>query len=180
VATLRFMNMSPPILHRLFAACLLFCLMPLAHAQWSWKDPDGRRIFSDQPPPPTVPEKDILKRPAGVRAAVEPAPAPDTASAGSTPAATPPALKISGKDPELEKKKKEAQTKEAANKKAEEEKVASAKRENCERAKRAKASFDSGSRIATTNAKGEREIMSDASRVAETQRLQEVINNDCN
>jgi Domain of unknown function (DUF4124) len=173
------MTISASTVRRLFALTLLLCLMPWAQAQWSWKDQDGRRIFSDQPPPPNVPEKDILKRPTGARAAAEPVPAPETASAGGAPAATSPALKISGKDPELDKRKKEAQAKEAARKKAEEEKVASAKRENCERAKRAKASFDSGQRMATLNSKGEREFISDATRSTETQRLQEIINSDC-
>jgi hypothetical protein len=34
-------------------------------------------------------------------------------------------------------------------------------------------------RIATTNAKGEREIMDDQARAAETQRLKEILRTDC-
>ncbi len=171
---------------RLLAIALLSAfVIPLAHAQWSWKDKDGRRIFSDQPPPIEVPEKDIMRRPAGVRAPAAPpatgetiasTPSSSTATTAST-AATP---KISGKDSELEKKKKEAEAKEAAQKKAEADKTAAARKDNCERAKLAKASFDSGQRIATTNARGEREVMSDAVRAQETKRLQDIINSDCN
>ncbi len=153
--------------------------MPWAQAQWSWKDQDGRRIFSDQPPPASIPDKDILKRPGGTRASTLPPPAIEATASAATPPSTATAPKISGKDPALEKKIKEEKTKEAAVKKAEEEKVSAAKKENCERAKQAKASFDSGVRVATTNAKGEREIMSDAVRAAETTRLQDVINSDC-
>lgn len=175
------MKRNASLLRWLSAGVLFVCLLPLAHAQWSWKDKDGRRVFSDQPPPPGVAEKDILKRPAGSRvpaaASETTASAPSTAT--STTATTATAPKISGKDSELEKKKKEAEAQETAKKKAEAEKTAAAQKENCERAKRAKTSFDSGVRISTTNAKGEREIMDEATRASESKRLQEIIASDC-
>lgn len=175
------MKKNASLLRHLLATALLICLLPLAQAQWSWKDKDGRRVFSDQPPPTSVSEKDIVKRPPGVRA---PATANETSAstpsaATSTTSTTATAPKISGKDSELEKKKKEAEAKEAASKKAEADKNAAAKKDNCDRAKRAKASFDSGTRISTTNAKGEREIMDEATRASETSRLQNIISSDC-
>ncbi len=166
--------------HKLGALAILICLLPAAHAQWSWKDKDGRRVFSDQPPPASVAEKDIMKRPAGARAPV--AQTTTSEATASTPATTTTTVttpKISGKDTELEKKKKEAQDKEAAVKKAEADKNVVAKKDNCERAKRAKANFDSGQRISVANAQGEREIISDGARAAETRRLQEILNSDC-
>jgi hypothetical protein len=180
------MRKNASIFRSLLLSALLAALLPLANAQWSWKDKDGRRIFSDQPPPTSVPDKDILKRPAGARAP-SPAPVADTPPPGAatgTAAATiaaPSAAgpKVSGKDPELEKKKKEADAKEAATKKAEADKLAAQRKENCDRAKRSKASFDSGIRISTTNAQGEREIMSDSARAAETKRIQDIISSDC-
>ncbi|MBX9817281.1 MAG: DUF4124 domain-containing protein, partial [Burkholderiaceae bacterium] len=60
-----------------------------------------------------------------------------------------------------------------------EERVAKAKIENCARAKQAKATFDSGVRLSRTNAAGEREVMDDAARAAEAQRIQGIINTDC-
>jgi hypothetical protein len=57
--------------------------------------------------------------------------------------------------------------------------VAKARAENCERAKRAKATLDTGIRIATTNAKGEREIMDDKARGDEARRMDETIRSDC-
>jgi hypothetical protein len=178
------MKKSASIPRQLFVVALLFCLFPLAYAQWSWKDKDGRRVFSDQPPPPSIAEKDILKRPAGVRA---PAPVSEGPEASNTPSnstaaagtAKADAPKISGKDAELEKKKKEAEAQEAIKKKAESEKKAAAQKENCDRARRAKTSFDSGLRISTTNAKGEREIMDETTRASEAKRLQDIITADC-
>jgi hypothetical protein len=149
------------------AACLV---SPLVLAQWQWVDKDGRKVFSDQAPPPGTPEKNIVKRP-GQRTA-----APEPEAPASAPA---PAPKLSGKDKELEQKRKQAQADEEAKKKAQEEEIAKARADNCDRAKKGKAMLDSGVRISTMNAKGEREIMDDASRAAEAKRLEATIARDC-
>ncbi len=147
-------------------------------AQWQWIDGSGSRVFSDTPPPAGTLEKNILKRPGGVRQAAAP-----TSVTGSTPGATTTMAaspsKPGGKDSELEARKKQAEEAEQIKKKAELEKFAKARAENCDRAKRAKATLDSGIRIATTNAKGEREIMDDKARASEAQRLDETIRSDC-
>ncbi len=159
-----------------------------AHAQWGWTDNSGRRIFSDQAPASDIPDKNIFKRPAVAKSAANAAPAKaaDPAAAASAPAigasaavAAASAPKLTGKDAELEKKKKDAEAAEAAKKKADADKLASQRAENCEQAKRAKATFNSGIRIAATNAKGEREIMSDTDRAAEIKRIEAVIAADC-
>jgi hypothetical protein len=77
-----------------------------------------------------------------------------------------------------ERKKKEEQVLEAK-RKAELERVGRLKADNCERAKLAKKGMDSGVRLARTNAKGEREIMDDAARATESQRIQSIIDADC-
>lgn len=146
-----------------------------AMAQWQWIDGSGSRVFSDTPPPAGTPEKNILKRPGGERVRV-PAAAEASPAAPATPAAPP--VK-SGKDKELEARKKQAEEAEAAKLKAEQDRFAKARAENCERAKRAKATFDSGVRIATTNTKGEREIMDDKARASESRRLDDIIRSDC-
>lgn len=145
-----------------------------ASAQWQWTDKDGNKVFSDRAPPSDIPDKSILRRPGGVRTAPLPAAATSAASAVA------PALpQAKGTDPALEEKKKLADDAEAAKKKAEETKVAAARAENCNRSRQAKASFDSGMRIARTNAQGEREILDDAARASETKRLQDIIATDC-
>jgi len=153
----------------------------LCLAQWQWIDKDGRKVYSDQPPSVDVPANKILKAPIGKGgrpvAASEPAPAVAAASAPAKPAASAP--KLTGKDKELEEKKKLADAAAAEKKRAQEEEVAKARSENCERAKRAKATFDSGQRIAQLNAKGEREFMDDAARMVETKRLEGIIAKDC-
>lgn len=154
----------------------------VACAQWQWTDKDGRRVFSDRSPPADIQEKDILKRPPGANraAALQTADAAaKPANAASAPAAKASAPKLSGKDAELEAKKKKADEEEAAKKKVEEEKVAKNKAENCTRAKTGLATLQSGVRMSEVNAKGEREVFDDAKRAQETKRAQDVIDSNC-
>jgi len=159
-----------------------------AHAQWQWIDKDNKKVFSDQAPPPEVPDKNILRRPGAPSARLNFSPAPaapaspeatDSAAAAPARAAASAAAKPSGVDKELEEKTRKAEEAEKAKKAAEAQKVAQAKTENCQRARQAKATFDSGIRVARLNAQGEREIMDDKMRATEQQRLQSVIGADC-
>jgi hypothetical protein len=148
-------------------------------AQWQWIDKDGRKVFSDRAPPPDVADKNIVKRPPG-RMPAPAAPTSDTPASDAGAAA--PALVASapkGIDKDLEAKKKQAADAEAAKRKADEERVTKARVENCARAKQAKATFDSGVRVARTSPSGEREIMDDSARAAEQKRIQGIIDADC-
>jgi type IV secretory pathway VirB10-like protein len=167
---------------RALAVLTLACALPVAAtAQWQWIDQSGRKVFSDKAPPPEIPSKNILRQPgmkAGATAAA-PAEAPASAPVAAARPAASGALKVSGKDKELEDKRKQAEAAEEEKKKAEAEAQAKVKAENCGRAKSAKATYDSGVRVARTNAKGEREFMDDKERAAETKRIEAVIASDC-
>lgn len=160
-------------------ACATLVAGP-ALAQWQWVDSSGNKVFSDMPPPAGIPEKNIVKRP-GARApapVATPAAGSETASPEVAPveAAAP---KLSGVDPQLEAKKKQAEQAELTRKKAEAEKQAKARADTCERSQRAKRTLDSGIRLATTNAKGEREIMDDKTRATERERIEALIRANC-
>lgn len=167
------------------------CLTVLvAHAQWQWMDKDGRRIFSDRPPPAEVPEKNILKRPGRpamtpTAAALAAAEQSGAADSSSTPSAAPNAaakgntIKLPSVDSDLERKKKAIADQEAARRKAEEEKFAGQRAENCARAQADKKILASGTRLARTNASGEREVFDDRIRAEEGTRLQSAIDADC-
>ena len=156
-----------------------------AAAQWQWTDKDGRKVFSDRPPPPDIPEKSILKQPGGnrpARAAVPTAPAASDAAPAAAAAAAPKTAASApgaGKDKELEEKKAQAEAAEAAKKKAEDEKIAKAKAENCTRARAAKAAFDAGKPITQANAQGEKIFLDGPARAAEAKRIDEIVAADC-
>jgi hypothetical protein len=157
-----------------------------ALAQWQWIDKDGRKVYSDRSPPADIPEKNILKMPRGGKGKSGMVAVPDEAATASAATASAPATKtaintpkLTGKDAQLEAKKKQAEDEEAAKKQAEQEKVAKAKADNCERAKKSLAGFQSGQRVPYTNAKGERDYMDDNARAAEVKRIQGIVASDC-
>ncbi|HEY0201416.1 MAG TPA: DUF4124 domain-containing protein [Burkholderiaceae bacterium] len=159
----------------LLAATLAWPLA--ASAQWQWLDSTGHKVFSDRPPPPDIPEKNILKQPkpiGGPAIAATPSETPETSAS-----AAPKPPQSSGVDKDLEEKKKQAEAAEAAKKKAEEEKNAKARIDNCARARQSKATLDSGMRIAHVDAKGERVYLDDSARAVESARVQGIINSDC-
>ena len=196
--THRFPALFSPIRYRRLLAVIALLGAVSAQAQWQWLDKGGRKVYSDRPPPVDVLEKNILKRPGGqavaaLAAGVAATAAPDAAGnpqAVATTAASPAASaasgtaagnlpKLSAVDKELEEKKKKATDAEAAKRKVDQDRVAKAKADNCALAKQAKATLDSGVRIASSNAKGEREVMDDAGRAAEVKRVQGVMTSDC-
>jgi hypothetical protein len=172
--------MNKPFLTRAATACACLGLLLATHtplqAQWKWKDASGRVTMSDTPPPRGVPDKDILQRPeVRARAAVAAPAAPAASAASAAPAkpAAPPA------DKDLEARKRAAEQEQQAKARAEEEKLAAQRAENCKNARAHLAALDSGQRIARYNTKGEREILDDAGRAAETRRAREVIASEC-
>ena len=166
---------------------MLLCLACAgAQAQWQWIDKDGRKVFSDRAPPPEILPKNILKQPGAAARAADTASA--TAAVGASSDASPLAAqatlaadapKLSTVDKDLAEKKRQAEAAEAAKAKAEDDRVAGAKVENCNRARAGKALMDSGVRMSLTNAKGEREVLEDAGRAAQTKQLQQQIDANC-
>jgi len=161
-------------------AVALVSLSMVAQAQWKWRDAQGRVQYSDQPPPPGVPAKDVLQSPIS-------APAPRviaSPSAGASAPATGQAAAAPGKaastvDPALEAKRKQAEQEAATKRRTEEAEQAQAKAQNCEKARSYMRTLDSGVRVARTNAKGEREIMDDATRAREAESTRQIMQSQC-
>ena len=166
---------------RLLLVAAAFALPAAAIAQWQWVDKNGQKVFSDQPPPADIPASSILKQPgrASGSATAGAAPAAPAPAAAPVAAAPPAAPKLPARDKALEEKKRQAEAADAEKKEQEKQQLAAMRADNCKRAKASKAMFDSGVRVARTNDKGEREIMDDAQRAAETKRLEGIIAKDC-
>ena len=164
-------RLRPSLAGLLVAALGLVLAMP-AMAQWKWRDANGRVTASDLPPPREIPEKDILQRPGANQRAAAPA-AAVAASATASGAAAPAA------DKELEARKRAADAQQQAKQKADEQRAAAVRAENCSRARTHLATLETGQRMARINAKGEREVIDDATRADEMRRAREVIASDC-
>lgn len=153
------MNVYTPC-QRLLAAAALMLVAGLAQAQYVWIDEKGIKQFSDRSPPPSVPEKNILKAPGRQTVAIaadgqEPAPAGAARQAPPT---------IAERDAEFNKRMKEKA--ESGRKAAGEAQARSAKAEHCAAARAYKAQLDSGVRIGTVGKDGERGFMTDTDRAA--------------
>jgi hypothetical protein len=151
----------------------------LAHAQYSWIDDKGSRVFSDRPPPPGTPPSRILKSP-GVLAPAAPLPAAGAgADAGTSAGTGAGAAKAAVPDWKL-REEDYRQRSEARAKEEETERVAAAKRKDehasdCEWARGAMTQLDRTRRLEWTNKQGKRELMSDADRDAERARTQKIL-----
>ncbi len=160
------------------AASIALIAQPAA-AQWKWRDGAGHVQYSDLPPPSSTSDKDILGRPSQhkngspMTAVALPASAASAASAASG------QLASRTVEPELEAKRKKAEAEQAAKAKVEDERIAAARADNCSRAKNQLKTLESGIRLARTNEKGEREILDDPARAAESKRSRDVMASDC-
>ena len=170
-------------IHKIFLLAVACTWSVGALAQWQWTDNDGRKVFSDRPPPVDVPPSRIVKQPHALRSrTVTPPPATDAQAAPAAlaeAAAAPKVAPASGTDKALEEKKAQAEAAEAAQKKAQDDKRAAARAENCTRAQRAKTTFDSNRPIRQTNAEGNSVVLDANERAAEVRRIQTIIDADC-
>lgn len=152
----------------LFLSLAFFC--GTCSAQWLWIDANGTKVYSDQPPPSHIPDKNVLKRPN---------------SFVPTPLESTPSPAVSNKK-EADTAKKSASTSSASSdtklleaQKAQQEKQKQIKAERCKNAKQDLFALKSGARIASFNAKGEREFMDDKKREEETKAKQKIVETDC-
>ncbi len=153
-------------------AVAVFATAALAQ-QYKWVDKNGRTQYGDVPP-------------AGVKATpLRGPPAPSappeaTAEKGASKdgkAARKGPLTPAEQDAEFRKRQKEQA--ESADKAEKERAQVEAKRANCEQSQAYLRSLESGARVASTNAAGERVMMEDAQRASEIARVQRVIGETC-
>jgi len=82
-------------------------------------------------------------------------------------------------DPELQARKKATEQEQAAKAAEDEERQRALRDENCRNARAHLNAMESGQRMARVNDKGEREILDDKQRAAESMRARQVIQSDC-
>lgn len=136
------------------AALLLAAAHPATAQIYQWKDASGRTIISDKPPPSDA---------AQARTLSSEAPRPAAAPSGQKSLA----------ERDLQFRKRQADAREQAEKEQKESAANTQRKENCEKAKRYLAVLESGERVVTRSADGERQFLDDAQRqreIAETKK----------
>lgn len=135
-----------------------------AQAQIKCWNEGGRRVCGDAPP-------------AGAKVTTLKAPtAPDAPPAAEKDAKKAP---LTPAEREQEAKKKQAESQKSAQKAEEDRKNEAFKRDNCDRAKEALASFESGQRVMRTDSKGERYFLDDSQIAAEAARARQIAKDSC-
>ena len=133
---------------------------------YQWKDSSGRTVVSDTPPP--AHSRESVRTIGGAKANT-------SAAVAATPADAPKSMA----EKDLEFRKRQQENAEKADKEAKEKASAAAKRDNCERAKKQVALMESGQRISTTDAKGERRFIEDGERAKELEYARRAVKDSC-
>lgn len=145
----------------IFVVTCLFAAAASAQ-QYKWVDKDGRVRYGDVPPPGVDVQR--LKPPSGSTA-------PASAENKSE--------KDKPLSPEAAFQKRQKEQQDQEQKTAKERGEAEAKRLNCEQAQAHLRAIQSGQRIATTNAAGERVFLEDDQIAKERERAQRSVNDWC-
>ncbi|HSU65087.1 MAG TPA: DUF4124 domain-containing protein [Burkholderiales bacterium] len=145
----------------LLAVGMAFAAVAMAQ-QYKWVDANGRVQYGDTPPPGV--QATPLKPPPG---------------GASAPAAAPKMDATKDLSPEAAFRKRQQERQEAEEKAAKDRTDAEAKRVNCEQSQASLRTLQSGQRISTTNAAGERVFIGDEERAKEIERTQRAVNDWC-
>ena len=158
-------------MRRYLALGLMLALALPASAQlYKWIDKDGRTRYTDQPPPPGVTSRTI-SAPAQA--------APPAAEAADKDASGAPAAPLTPAQQEQAFRKRQLEAKQADEKAEAARKDEAVKQANCERARSAQATFDSGQRVTQTAANGERYYVDDETRAKEASDARQAVKDWC-
>lgn len=156
----------------IIAAAALAVSATASAGVYKWVDKDGKVRYGDTPPPGV--KATPLRTPKG--------PPPPSAEAKKDPAAKDAAAKKDDKPltPEQAFQKRQKERAEAEQKAEKERAEADAKRENCASARSQLNTIQSGQRMTTTNAAGERSFMDEEQRARALQQAQKAVADWCN
>ena len=146
----------------LLFVCMLGVAFGAVAQQYKWVDKDGKVQYGDTPPPGVKATR--LKPPPGASQAPPAAAKKDAEKALS---------------PEAAFRKRQQEAKEKDEKAAKERADAESKRTNCEAAQATLRQIQSGQRMSTMNAAGERVFIDDEQRARETERAQKSVSEWC-
>jgi len=158
---------------RILVLGLMLAFAAAASAQlYRWVDKDGKVRYGDAPPP-------------GVKSRMLGSPPSATPPAAGDDAAKDDAAKDARKGPltpaeqEQAFRKRQMEARKAQEKEDLARKDSEARQANCARARESLANYESGQRVARTNAQGERYYLDDDTRVAEAAKARQAVNDWC-
>lgn len=165
---------------RYLIGVILLAACPITIAQYVWIDDKGVKQLSDRPPPPSVPDKHILKAPGKPRwnpntqPASAPAAAPvTTAETDVAEAAGSATASLAAREQAFQRRR--ADTAAAERKTAEDAQQKADTAANCEAARQNQRALDQGMRMVNVDKNGERAVLSDQERAEMGKKNQKVL-----
>lgn len=158
-----------------------------AFSQWQWKDNNGRTVYSDVPPPPSVPDRAVIVAPGRAPGAyhpveTEPAAKSEAPAKADAPRMQPASAKAGSnkpKDPDAAfEERRDARIKadlEAATKEREE----LARQQNCQQMRNYATGLSEGMRVARAGPDGAAVRLNSDERAAELARTNEALQQQC-
>ena len=143
----------------------------MAAPPWVWIDEAGRRVFSDMPPPASVPDHRIVRQPAA------PPPLPTNPSAAPSDSAREAPAVEGANTPATPGTRVTVENEQQL--RAVEQRNAEIRADNCRRAQESLALLQRPGPLTTVNERGQQVLMTDNVRRAETARAQAIIRENC-
>lgn len=176
---------SRPIGITLLTALLCLGGAPDGHAQYQWRDENGRMVISDQPPPPNIKPSQVLRaepmpsipRPSG-NVSFSGNRVPGESQSGTSARRAETALDKAA-DRDLDARRKAGDRQEIERKQKEDADKSARLAKACDEAKSEIRSLESGIRIARINQQGEREYLGDDQRAARLDSVRREIKDLC-
>jgi hypothetical protein len=184
-----------PLRHLLPLIIAALAAAPNAFAQYQWRDANGRMVYSDMPPPASVPPSAVLRAPARQTSAGSPGGSGATASASAAPgirAAAPgiqagaapgtavaPTTAPSAAQREMDFQKRRLEREQAERKASEAQAAKQRAAAVCSDARTQIRTLESGLRMARVNERGEREVVDEASRAAQLEAARRAVREHC-
>ena len=160
-----------PALSTLLGAAALLGLTPAAQAQWKWLSHSGVVQYSDQPPPPDTPSRDILARPTP-NSVQQPLPPASGASAGAAAAVRAGMAKAKAQQEQQRKAQEQAHQLQA-------QVQAQQRAQMCQQARQQLQNLDSGRRIRQAGANGQLDYLDSAQIQAQRQQALAAMQSSC-
>ena len=159
----------PRALSTLLGLAALLCLAPAAQAQWKWVSHSGVVQYSDQPPPPGTPLRDILARPTPSSVAQ---PTPPASGASAAAAVRAGIAKAHAQQEEQRKAQEQARQLQA-------QVQAQQRAQVCEQARQQLQALDSGRRVRQPGPGGQLDYLDSAQIQAQRQQALSAVQSSC-
>jgi hypothetical protein len=171
--------------HLLLTFLVVLAAAPLAHAQYKWRDANGRMVYSDMPPPASIAPRDVLQSPARPTPANAPTGSGDPAKPGAfegsnepvKEASKPGALGAADKELEFRKRRQERMDSEAKQMKA--ESAARTQQAQCAEARNGLRSLERGMPVSMVNERGEPQLLDESQRKNRIDALRQSLQDSC-